>query len=143
MQPSPMESPSHPSLAATPGTHLPADSQAFSELVSELLYAGEGSDSTGVPTKMLTVNGSLKISVYNPATLLAFMLAPPLSIWSIWRSLLQLVSQEKPPDGVGELRGNNVPLFGVGSSLSVNSQTGGEVPLKFGIKSKGEVGEDK
>lgn len=33
------------------------------------LYAGEGSDSTGVPTKMLTVNGSLKMNIYNPATL--------------------------------------------------------------------------
>ncbi|GAY51157.1 hypothetical protein CUMW_132140 [Citrus unshiu] len=32
-------------------------------------YVGEGSDSTGVPTKMLTMNGSLKISVYNPATI--------------------------------------------------------------------------
>ena len=32
------------------------------------IYVGEGSDSTGVVTKMLTVNGSLRISVYNPAT---------------------------------------------------------------------------
>lgn len=32
-------------------------------------YVGEGSDFTGVPTKMLTVNGSLRLSVYNPATI--------------------------------------------------------------------------
>ncbi|XWS20283.1 hypothetical protein CRYUN_Cryun31cG0087600 [Craigia yunnanensis] len=32
-------------------------------------YVGEGSDFSGVPTKMLTVNGSLKLSVYNPATI--------------------------------------------------------------------------
>jgi hypothetical protein len=32
-------------------------------------YVGEGSDSSGVPTKMLTLNGSLRMSVYNPATL--------------------------------------------------------------------------
>ena len=32
------------------------------------IYIGEGSDFTGVPTKMLTVNGSLRLSVYNPAT---------------------------------------------------------------------------
>ena len=32
------------------------------------IYVGEGSDGTGVVTKMLTVNGSLRISVYNPAT---------------------------------------------------------------------------
>ncbi|KAF7814259.1 late embryogenesis abundant protein [Senna tora] len=32
------------------------------------LYIGEGSDFTGVPTKLLTVNGSLRINIYNPAT---------------------------------------------------------------------------
>ena len=32
-------------------------------------YAGEGTDTTGVPTKMVTVNCSLKISVYNTATM--------------------------------------------------------------------------
>ena len=32
-------------------------------------YAGEGSDNTGVPTKLITSNFSLKISVYNPATM--------------------------------------------------------------------------
>lgn len=39
------------------------------------------------------------------------------------------------------LEGNKVPLYGAGSSLTVNSQTGGEVPLtlKFGIRSRGEV----
>lgn len=31
-------------------------------------YVGEGSDFTGVVTKMMTVNASLRISVYNPAT---------------------------------------------------------------------------
>lgn len=30
---------------------------------------GEGSDYTGVPSKMVTMNCSLRISVYNPATL--------------------------------------------------------------------------
>lgn len=33
------------------------------------LYVGEGSDSTGVTTKMLTMNGSLRMNIYNPATL--------------------------------------------------------------------------
>lgn len=32
------------------------------------IYGGEGADSTGVPTKMLTLNSSLRIGVYNPAT---------------------------------------------------------------------------
>lgn len=33
------------------------------------LYVGSGSDFSGVPTKMLTMNGSLRLSVYNPATI--------------------------------------------------------------------------
>ncbi|GMP34874.1 hypothetical protein CsSME_00007565 [Camellia sinensis var. sinensis] len=37
-------------------------------LVVNNIYIGEGSDFTGVPTKMLTMNGSLRIGVYNPAT---------------------------------------------------------------------------
>ena len=32
-------------------------------------YAGEGTDHSGVPTKLLTTNCSLHISVYNPATM--------------------------------------------------------------------------
>lgn len=32
------------------------------------MYVGSGSDFTGVITKMLNLNGSLRISVYNPAT---------------------------------------------------------------------------
>lgn len=31
-------------------------------------YSGEGSDDTGVQTKMVTTNCSVKMSVYNPAT---------------------------------------------------------------------------
>lgn len=31
-------------------------------------YSGEGSDFSGVPTKMLTVNCSAKMSITNPAT---------------------------------------------------------------------------
>lgn len=32
------------------------------------VYFGEGSDTTGVPTKLLTINCSLRITVHNPAT---------------------------------------------------------------------------
>ncbi|PWA98327.1 late embryogenesis abundant protein, LEA-14 [Artemisia annua] len=37
-------------------------------LVLNSLYIGEGSDSSGVITKMLTINGSLRIGVHNPGT---------------------------------------------------------------------------
>lgn len=32
-------------------------------------YAGEGTDSTGVPTKLVTLNCSLAMSVHNPSTM--------------------------------------------------------------------------
>ena len=32
------------------------------------MYVGEGSDFSGVPTKLMTVNGSLRMNIYNPAT---------------------------------------------------------------------------
>ncbi|KAK3219792.1 hypothetical protein Dsin_013762 [Dipteronia sinensis] len=111
-------------------------------------YAGEGSDSTGVPTKMLTVNGSLKISVYNPATLFGIHVSstPVNLVYSkIVVATGQLKKYYQPRKSHRtvsvNLEGNKVPLYGAGSSLSVNSQTGGEVPLtlKFEIKSKGEV----
>lgn len=38
-------------------------------LIVHNFYLGSGLDYTGVPTKMVTTNCSLKISVYNPATL--------------------------------------------------------------------------
>lgn len=39
------------------------------------LYLGSGVDNTGVPTKMVTMNCSLKISVYNPATLFGILVS--------------------------------------------------------------------
>lgn len=43
-------------------------SRFFQSLAVHNFYYGEGSDVTGVPTKMLTANCSLRMSVYNPAT---------------------------------------------------------------------------
>ncbi|CAK9185687.1 unnamed protein product [Ilex paraguariensis] len=37
-------------------------------LVVNNVYVGVGSDLSGVPTKMLTVNSSLRMTIYNPAT---------------------------------------------------------------------------
>jgi len=31
-------------------------------------YVGEATDFSGVPTKMMTINSSLKLGIYNPAT---------------------------------------------------------------------------
>ncbi|KAK0596857.1 hypothetical protein LWI29_019680 [Acer saccharum] len=111
-------------------------------------YVGEGSDSTGVPTKMVTVNGSLKISVYNPATLFGIHVSstPVNLVYSeIVVATGQLKKYYQPRKSHRtvsvNLEGKKVPLYGAGSNLTVNSQTGGEVSLtlKFEIKSKGEV----
>ena len=48
--------------------HFLMDDAMFQSLAVNNIYVGEDSDSTRVVTKMLTVNGSLKISIYNPAT---------------------------------------------------------------------------
>lgn len=44
-------------------------SDFFQSLAVHNFYVGEGSDSTGVPTKLLTLNSTLRLSVYNPATI--------------------------------------------------------------------------
>lgn len=45
---------------------------AFFDLLQSLkienLYFGEGSDHTGVPTKLMSVNCSANLVIYNPAT---------------------------------------------------------------------------
>ena len=40
----------------------------FQSLTVHNFYFGEGSDSTGVPTKMVTMNSSVRMTVYNRAT---------------------------------------------------------------------------
>lgn len=111
------------------------------------LYIGEGSDFSGVPTKMLTVNGSLRMSIYNPATIFGIHVSS---------TPIDLIYSEIPV-ATGQLKkyyqprksrrtvsviveGDKVPLYGAGSSLTV-SQTGIVVPLtlKFEIRSRGNV----
>ncbi|KAK9229079.1 hypothetical protein WN944_022036 [Citrus x changshan-huyou] len=110
-------------------------------------YVGEGSDSTGVPTKMLTMNGSLKISVYNPATIFGIHVSStPIDV--VYSEIViatgQLKKYYQPRKSHRtvsvNLQGNKVPLYGAGSGLTI-TPTGGEVPstLKFGIRSRGEV----
>lgn len=111
------------------------------------LYVGEGSDSTGVITKMLTVNGSLKMNIYNPATLFGIHVSstPVNLIYSeITVATGQLKKYYQPRKSHRtvsvNLEGNKVPLYGAGSSLLVSSNDG-VVPLKlqFQIKSRGDV----
>ncbi|KAF8400797.1 hypothetical protein HHK36_014099 [Tetracentron sinense] len=109
-------------------------------------YFGEGSDSTGVPTKMVTMNCSLKMSVYNPATLFGIHVSstPVNLIYSeitIATGQLKYYQPRKSRRTVSvNLEGIKVPLYGAGAGLIVSDNSGG-VPLKleFEIRSRGDV----
>uniref|UniRef100_A0A5B7A784 Late embryogenesis abundant protein LEA-2 subgroup domain-containing protein n=1 Tax=Davidia involucrata TaxID=16924 RepID=A0A5B7A784_DAVIN len=112
------------------------------------IYIGEGSDSTGVPTKMLTVNGSLRMSIYNPATFFGVHVSStPVNL--IYSEIVVATGQlkkyfqpRKSHRTVSvNLEGTKVPLYGAGSSLVAVSNNGVEVPLtlQFEIRSRGEV----
>jgi hypothetical protein len=111
------------------------------------IYIGEGSDNTGVITKMLTVNGSLRMSVYNPATFFGIhVTSTPVSL--IYSDISVASGQVKkyyqPRKSTRtvlvNLMATKVPLYGAESSLPP-SDNGVQVPLtlKFEIRSRGDV----
>ncbi|OMO66697.1 Late embryogenesis abundant protein, LEA-14 [Corchorus olitorius] len=110
-------------------------------------YVGEGADFSGVPTKMLTVNGSLKLSVYNPASIFGIHVSsnPVNLIYSeIPVATGQLKKYYQPRKSRRTvsvlLEGKKVPLYGAGSSLTF-TQNGAEIPLilKLEVRSRGNV----
>lgn len=111
-------------------------------------YIGEGADFTGVPTKMLTVNGSLRLNVYNPATFFGIHVSSsPVNL--VYSEIViasgQLKKYYQPRKSrriaIVNLEATKVPLYGAGSSLTPLSNNAFEVPLtlQFEIRSKGEV----
>ncbi|PON34079.1 Late embryogenesis abundant protein [Parasponia andersonii] len=111
------------------------------------LYVGSGTDFSGVPTKMLTVNGTLRLNVYNPATIFGIHVSSTqinLVYSEITVATGQLKKYFQPRKShrnvVVNLEGSKVPLYGAGSTLTV-SPTGAMVPLtlKFEIRSRGNV----
>lgn len=112
------------------------------------IYVGEGSDSTGVPTKMLTLNGSLRIGVYNPATFFGIHVSSmPINLVyseiSVATGQLKKYYQPRKSHRITVviLEGTKVPLYGAGSSLVPSINNGVQVPLKlqFEIRSRGNV----
>ncbi|PKA63469.1 hypothetical protein AXF42_Ash005364 [Apostasia shenzhenica] len=110
-------------------------------------YSGEGSDGTGVPTKLITVNCSLKINVYNPAS--SFGIHVTSSPINLKYSEIVIAAGELPKYYQPRkshrtksviLQGDKVPLYGAGASLPLSS-TGGSVPLtlEFDLISRGNV----
>ncbi|KAK4791528.1 hypothetical protein SAY86_031941 [Trapa natans] len=110
-------------------------------------YVGEGSDSSGVVTKMVTLNGTLRMNIYNPAPLFGIHVSSSpvdLVFSEITVATGQLKKYYQPRKShrtvLVNLEGSKVPLYGAGSSFMV-SQGGGEAPLmlQFEIRSHGDV----
>ncbi|KAJ3683094.1 hypothetical protein LUZ60_013321 [Juncus effusus] len=110
-------------------------------------FAGEGTDNTGVPTKMVTVNCSLLINVYNPAGMFGIHVTSNtarLLFSQIAVATGKLKKYYQPRNSHRtvriQLQGQKVPLYGAGAGLALSS-TGGSVPLTldFDITSRGYV----
>ncbi|XP_038717575.1 uncharacterized protein LOC120010787 isoform X2 [Tripterygium wilfordii] len=118
-------------------------------LVVNNFYVGSGADFSGVPTKMLSMNGSLRISIYNPATMFGIHVSSkPINL--LYSEIAVATGQLKKYDQPRKshrtvsvnLVGNKVPLYGAGSSLAA-SQTGSYIAIPFTldleIHSRGDV----
>ncbi|XP_054787147.1 uncharacterized protein LOC129293294 [Prosopis cineraria] len=110
-------------------------------------YLGEGSDSTGVPTKMLTTNCSVKMSVYNPATFFGIHVSS--KAVNLMYSEIAVATGELKKSYQGRkthntvsvnLQRSRVPMYGAGASLAASIDNGGvPVKLDFNVKSRGNV----
>ncbi|KAJ0755479.1 putative Late embryogenesis abundant protein [Helianthus annuus] len=112
------------------------------------LYIGQGSDSSGVITKLLTLNGSLHLGVHNPATFFGIHVSstPVNLVYSeivIATGQLKKYYQQRKSrrTAIVNFEASKVPLYGAGSSLVVADNGVFEIPLRleFEIRSKGEV----
>lgn len=111
-------------------------------------YIGAGADFTGVPTKMLTLNGSLHLSVYNPATFFGiYVTSTPVNF--VYTDIViasgQLKKYFQPRKSrrtvLIDVEAFRAPLYGAGSGLVASDNNVIEVPLilKFEIMSEGHV----
>ncbi|GLT98563.1 hypothetical protein SLE2022_160630 [Rubroshorea leprosula] len=121
---------------------------AVKSLAVHNFYFGEGSDMTGVPTKMLTVNCSVRMTIYNPATFFGIHVSStPINLMysQVTVASGQLKKYYQPRKShrtvLVSLHGERVPLYGAGASLAVSADNEGGVPvaLVFEVRSRGNV----
>ncbi|XP_047311779.1 uncharacterized protein LOC124915158 [Impatiens glandulifera] len=121
---------------------------SIKSLVVNNIYMGQGSDSTGVLTKMITMNGTLKISVYNAATFFGVHVSssPVKLLYSdITVASGQVKKYFQPRKSMRivmiNIEGTKVPLYGAGSSLPASTNNGIQVGLmlEFEIRTRGNV----
>ncbi|CAN1331130.1 hypothetical protein LINPERPRIM_LOCUS35210 [Linum perenne] len=112
------------------------------------LYLAQGSDMTGVPTKMLTTNCSVGMKVYNPAsffgirvssTLLHLMFSELIVATGQLRSYYQPRKSHRAVSV--NVNGMKVPLYGAGANLMRSAGGEVQIPVKlaFQVRSKGFV----
>ncbi|KAI9128610.1 hypothetical protein K1719_000093 [Acacia pycnantha] len=110
-------------------------------------YLGAGSDPTGVPTKMLTMNCSVKMTVYNPATFFGIHVSSK-SVNLMYSEIAVATGELKNSYQRRKthktlyvnLQRSRVPLYGAGASLAGSFDNGG-VPMKldFDVRSRANV----
>ncbi|CAL4966162.1 unnamed protein product [Urochloa decumbens] len=110
-------------------------------------YAGEGTDRTGVPTKLVTLNCSLKINVHNPSTMFGIHVSSSsvrlmFSEIAIANGQFDKFYQPRTSHRVASaiLHGEKTPLYGAGATLAP-SNAGGRVPLtlELAVRTRGYV----
>ncbi|TVU22988.1 hypothetical protein EJB05_32713 [Eragrostis curvula] len=110
-------------------------------------YVGAGTDGTGVPTKLVTLNCSLHINVHNPSTMFGIHVSSSSSrlMYSeiaIADGQFKQFYQPRTSHRVASvvLHGEKTPLYGAGATLDL-SNTGGTVPLtlELDVRTKGYV----
>lgn len=110
-------------------------------------YFGEGSDVTGVPTKMLTVNCSMRMLVHNPATFFGIYVSSK-SVNLMYSDLTVATGelkkyhqQRKSRRTVSvNIQGSKVPLYGAGADVARLVDNGKiSLTLVFEVKSRGNV----
>ncbi|KFK39781.1 hypothetical protein AALP_AA3G286700 [Arabis alpina] len=131
-----------------------AASQSFSPIVYvkgvnvHSFYYGEGSDHSGVPTKILNFKCSVEITTHNPSTFFGIHVSS--SAFKVIYSrqftlaIAQLKSYYQPKQSNRTSRINlvasRVPLYGAGSDLAASDHNGGvPVTLEFEIRSRANI----
>ncbi|XP_021741916.1 uncharacterized protein LOC110708115 [Chenopodium quinoa] len=130
------------------GASRPFSAQVFlKDVTVHNFYFGEGSDLTGVPSKILTINCSLRMRVHNPATFFGIHVSCStinLRYYDLTIASGQLDPYYQPKQSWRtvhvNVEGRKVPLYGAGAGFVVSDKAEG-VPLilDFDIRSKGEV----
>ncbi|KAG8367389.1 hypothetical protein BUALT_Bualt16G0066900 [Buddleja alternifolia] len=129
------------------GASRPFNAQiTVKSLTVDNLYYGEGSDRTGVPTKLLTMNCSASMVIHNPATFFGIHVSSQ-TVTLFYSEIvvaigqLQRYYQPRKSTRITAVRliGEVIPLYGTGMALAASDESDVGIPFKleFEIQSRG------